>query len=139
MEIRKFRENDRNKVILLWENCGLTRKWNDPNKDIDRKMSFQSELFLVGEINGKIVSSAMAGYDGHRGSVFYLAVDPSLQGKGYGKKLMDEIEKMLITLGCPKINIVIRTSNKKVQDFYTNLGYSRDEIVSVGKRLIPDT
>ena len=138
MKIRKFKEEDRKEVIQLWENCGLTRKWNDPNKDIDRKISFQSELFFVGEINNKIISSAMAGYDGHRGSVYYLAVNPSHHGQGYGKQMMEKIETTLKVIGCPKINIVIRTSNKSVQEFYSTLGYVTEEVVSIGKRLIPD-
>ena len=138
MKIRTFREGDRKAVIDLWEICGLTRAWNDPQKDVDRKISFQLELFLVGELDDKVIASAMAGYDGHRGSVFYLAVDPDFQSKGYGKKIMGEVEAKLQSLGCPKINIVIRTSNREVQKFYRNLGYSTDEVVSVGKRLISD-
>ena len=95
MKIRSFKEVDRNSVILLWQSCELTRPWNDPHKDIDRKINFQPELFLVGEINEEIVATAMAGYDGHRGSVFYLAVTPSLQGQGYGRVLMNHIENEL--------------------------------------------
>ncbi len=87
-EIRKFTQNDRQSVIALWQKCGLTRPWNDPNRDIDRKVKFQPELFLVGTIGSDVVASAMAGYDGHRGSVFYLAVHPAHQGRDYAKQLM---------------------------------------------------
>ena len=138
MEIRKFRETDRPSVIALWEACDLTRPWNDPNKDIDRKVQFQPDLFLVGEVDSKIVASAMAGYDGHRGSVFYLAVSPSQQGKGIGQSLMRHIEQALINLGCPKLNIVVRSTNERVLGFYNNLSYKPDDVASIGKRLIPD-
>jgi ribosomal protein S18 acetylase RimI-like enzyme len=138
MHVRKFKESDRNSVIGLWEACDLTRPWNDPDKGITRKMSIQPELFLVGEVGGDIIASAMAGYDGHRGSVFYLAVAPNHQKSGYGRDLMDEVEKLLISMGCPKLNIIFRSSNQKVLDFYNTLGYSPDDVVSLGKRLIPD-
>ena len=139
MEIRKFRETDRQSLITLWQACDLTRPWNDPDKDITRKISVQPDLFLVGELNGQIIASAMAGYDGHRGSVFYLAVAPAFQQRGYGQALMTEVERLLISMGCPKLNIVIRSSNRQVLDFYRGLGYATDDVVSIGKRLIADT
>ena len=138
MDIRTFRESDRESVIGLWNTCGLTRSWNDPNKDIDRKLQFQPELFSIGAQDSKVISSAMAGYDGHRGSVFYLAVSPEYQGMGYGRQLMNHIESLLINLGCPKLNIVVRSSNTKVLQFYSELDYGTDDVVSMGKRLIPD-
>jgi ribosomal protein S18 acetylase RimI-like enzyme len=102
-KIRKFEEADRESIIALWKACELTRSWNDPNKDIDRKVQYQPDMFFVGEVNSQIVASAMAGYDGHRGSVFYLAVSPIEQGKGYGKALMSHIENTLTSMGCPKL------------------------------------
>lgn len=139
MNIRQFNDNDRQQVIALWQACELTRPWNNPDKDIDRKLKFQPELFFVGELDSKIIASAMAGYDGHRGSVFYLAVDPKCQDSGYGKILMEHIEQTLENLGCPKLNIGIRSSNSKVLGFYKQLGYTVDEVVSLGKRLIEDS
>lgn len=138
MVIRQFKEGDRATVMGLWESCGLTKPWNDANKDIDRKVKFQPELFFVGAIRGNVVASAMAGYDGHRGSVFYLAVHPEFQGKGYGQQLMAHIESILEGLGCPKLNIVVRSTNDSVLEFYDKLSYSTDDVVSLGKRLIPD-
>jgi ribosomal protein S18 acetylase RimI-like enzyme len=138
MKIRTFSKDDKPAVIQLWEACGLTRPWNDPAKDIDRKLSIQPELFLVGELDGQIIASAMAGYDGHRGSVFYLAIAPAQQGKGYGQQLMARIEVLLKAMGCPKLNIVVRSSNEPVLGFYRKLGYKPDDVVSIGKRLIPD-
>ncbi|MBX2848457.1 MAG: GNAT family acetyltransferase [Acidiferrobacterales bacterium] len=138
MEIRVFTEDDRATVIRLWDSCDLLRSWNDPNEDIDRKIQFQPNLFFVGEINSKIIASAMAGYDGHRGSAFYLAIDPDFQGQGLGRNLMQHIELVLAELGCPKLNILVRSDNSSVLDFYQRQGYPIDQVVSVGKRLIPD-
>lgn len=98
----------------------------------------QAELFLVGEFEGRIVASAMAGFDGHRGSVYYLAVDPRHQHMGHGRELMARVEAQLLALGCPKLNIAVRTSNESVLAFYRRLGYSVDDVVSLGKRLIAD-
>ena len=138
MKIREFSESDREAVIELWDVCELTRPWNNPDLDISRKLRVQPELFLVGEVQGKVIASAMAGYDGHRGSVFYLAVSPSYQGLGYGEQLMARIEELLTSMGCPKLNVVVRTSNEKVLAFYNSLGYTADEVVSLGRRLIAD-
>jgi len=138
MDIRLFQESDKPYVIEMWKACDLTRPWNDPSKDIDRKMQFQPNLFFVGTLGSSIISSAMAGYDGHRGSVFYLAIHPEYQGLGYGKQLMVHIEYELVKLGCPKLNIVVRSTNSLALGFYNNLSYAKDEVVSLGKRLIPD-
>ena len=139
MEIRKFREQDRQSLIALWQACELTRPWNDPDQDITRKISIQPDLLLVGELDRQLIASAMAGYDGHRGSVFYLAVAPAFQQRGYGQALMTEVERLLTSMGCPKLNIVIRSSNRQVLDFYRGLGYATVAFVSIGKRLIPAT
>lgn len=125
-------------MIELWEKCGLTRPWNDPDRDIDRKLQFQPQLFLVGTVDARVMASAMAGYDGHRGSVFYLAVHPDFQGLGYGRALMAHIETVLAGLGCPKLNIVVRSSNVDVVGFYNGLAYTQDDVVSLGKRLVTD-
>ena len=130
--------SDRDAVIALWDRCSLLRAWNDPNKDIERKLLVQPELFLVGHEGGTLIASAMAGYDGHRGSVYYLAVDPALQKRGIGRAIMAEVERRLLQCGCPKINILIRTTNLVVQDFYTALGYRLEDIACMGRRLIPD-
>lgn len=138
MEIRLFTESDRGPVKELWQACGLTRPWNDPDSDISRKLLVQPELFFVGEVDQQVMASAMAGYDGHRGSVFYLAIAPVHQRRGYGKLLMQKIEHSLQKMGCPKLNIVVRSSNANVLAFYHRLGYVMDDVVSTGKRLIPD-
>ena len=125
-------------MVALWQECGLTRPWNDPRKDIARKLTVQPGLFLVGEKDGKIVATVMAGYDGHRGWVNYLAVAPEHRRQGLGRVLMQEAEERLLVLGCPKVNIQVRTSNAEALGFYRSLGYAQDDTASFGKRLIPD-
>jgi ribosomal protein S18 acetylase RimI-like enzyme len=98
----------------------------------------QREMFLVLEVEGRVVASIMAGYEGHRGWVNYLAVSPSQRRKGYGTTLMRHVEEMLVQAGCPKINLQIRADNTAVLEFYRRLGYARDDVVSLGRRLIPD-
>ena len=138
MIIRTFTESDRKAVVELWKACDLTRPWNDPDLDISRKLAVQPELFLVVEQEGEVIASVMGGYDGHRGSVFYLAVSPRHQGQGYGKLLMAKLEELLVAMGCPKLNIVVRATNKNVLNFYDKMGYGTDDVISLGKRLIPD-
>ena len=136
--IRAFTVADTESVVQLWTACGLTRPWNDPYKDVQRKLAIQPEMFLVLELGDAVIGSAMAGYDGHRGSVYYLAVDPAFQGRGHGVRLMQAIEAMLIDEGCPKLNIMVRRDNIAVQDFYTRTDYVEDDVIVLGKRLIPD-
>lgn len=138
LAIRAFHPSDETAVIQLWQACGLTRRWNDPRKDIARKLTVQSDLFLVGEVDGVIVGSLMGGYDGHRGWINYLAVSPAYQRRNYATALMAAVELKLLDLGCPKINLMIRSGNVAVKGFYDSLGFSQDEVISLGKRLIPD-
>jgi len=138
MELRPYAAADEGAVVDLWQRCGLVRPWNDPRKDIQRKLTTQAELFLVGELQGTIIATAMAGYDGHRGWVNYLAVAAECRGRGFGRLLMREIEERLTARGCPKLNIQVRNGNRDALAFYRKIGYAPDEAVSLGKRLIPD-
>ncbi|MEM6544942.1 MAG: GNAT family acetyltransferase [Pseudomonadota bacterium] len=138
LRIRTFAETDREDVIRLWNDCSLTRPWNDPNKDIDRKLNYQPELFFVAEVNDELVGTAMAGYDGHRGSVFYLAISPAYQGRSFGRLLMAHVEDALEELGCPKLNVMVRSSNGTALGFYDRLSYTIDEVKCVAKRIIAD-
>lgn len=139
MQIRPFDEADTETVVALWERCGLTRPWNDPRRDIERKLTVQRELFLVGvDHEEALVATAMAGYDGHRGWVYYVAVEPDRQGEGFGRQLMAEVERLLEAMGCPKANFQVRTGNERVRAFCEHLGYSVDDAFGMGKRLIAD-
>lgn len=139
LDIRPYQSRDEAAVIQLWHACGLTRPWNDPHRDIARKLTVQPEWFLVGTVGDRVVASVMAGYDGHRGWINYLSVDPACRKRGYGKALIDAVEQRFIQAGCPKINLLIRGDNQAVQDFYRVLGFRQDDVISYGKRLIPDT
>jgi ribosomal protein S18 acetylase RimI-like enzyme len=138
VRIREFAAADADAVVALWAACDLTRPWNDPLEDIARKVAVDDGLFLVGIDAGTVVASVMAGYDGHRGWVNYLAVDPDRRGRGHARALMAEAEKRLDERGCPKVNLQVRDTNADVLAFYERLGYVVDPAVSMGKRLQSD-
>jgi ribosomal protein S18 acetylase RimI-like enzyme len=138
MTIRAFTDADEEAVIALWQRAALTRPWNDPRKDIARKRRVQPELFLVAVAENVVVGTVMAGYDGHRGWVNYLAVEPSLRRRGIGRTLMAAAESALTTLGCPKINLQVRAGNTAAIAFYERLGFGSDEVITLGKRLERD-
>ncbi len=138
MRIRAFQLADEQAVIELWHRCGLVRPWNDPHRDIERKMSVQRELFLVGLQGDVIVATVMAGYEGHRGWINYLAVDPSHRKQGYARQLMHEAERLLRVAECPKINLQVRAGNAEAIEFYKRIGFGIDDVVSMGKRLESD-
>ena len=134
-QIRSYHPADEADVITLWKRCNLVVPWNDPQRDIALKRAWQPELLLVGTLDERIVATVMIGYDGHRGIINYLAVSPEHQRSGFGRRLMEEAETRLRALGCPKINLQVRTSNIAVTSFYERLGYKMDDVVNLGKRL----
>jgi ribosomal protein S18 acetylase RimI-like enzyme len=136
--IRSFELADTETVVALWQAAGLTRPWNNPYQDISRKLTVQPELFLVAEDGGELVGSVMAGYDGHRGWLYYLASDPSRRGEGIARRLVHEAEERLLALGCPKVQLMVRPENGIAQGFYAALGYEPFETWNTGKRLIAD-
>ena len=138
LEIRAYKESDQDAVGDLWRECGLVVPWNDPEKDIWRKLSIQGEMFLVGSLGSRLVATVMAGYEGHRGWINYLAVATDCRKRGFGRRLMEEAEALLRGIGCPKINLQVRSSNADVAEFYRTIGYSVDDVVSMGKRLEED-
>jgi ribosomal protein S18 acetylase RimI-like enzyme len=138
MQIRPFELTDEQPVIALWHDCELIRSWNDPGKDIRRKLAVRPDLFLVGVEDGQVVGTVMAGYEGHRGWINYLAVAPACRRQGLGRALMAEAESRLRAEGCPKINLQVRSSNAEVIAFYRSIGFAPDDVVSLGKRLEQD-
>ena len=136
--IRPYHPADESALICLWQACGITRPWNDPGRDIARKQTVQPELFLVAHIEDTLVGSLMGGYDGHRGWAYYLAVLPEQRFKGIGRQLMAALERALKAMGCPKINLMVRTDNIAAHDFYERIGYTHQDVLTRGKRLIPD-
>jgi ribosomal protein S18 acetylase RimI-like enzyme len=134
LKIRKFTPTDTEAVIRVWTECGLVVPQNDPRRDIELKMAFQPDLFLVGESEGQVVAAVMAGYDGHRGWLNYLGVKPSCQRRGYGREMVLAAMEILKNLGCPKLNLQIRESNQQVIQFYEKLGFKRDPVIGMGYR-----
>jgi ribosomal protein S18 acetylase RimI-like enzyme len=135
IQIRAFQESDAEAVVALWAACGLLRPWNDPRKDIGRKLAVQREMFLVGCAGERIVGTVMAGYDGHRGWINYLAVDPAQRRQGVARALMAAAEERLRALGCAKINLLVRADNREAVAFYQRIGFAEDAVISMGKRL----
>lgn len=137
---REFDPADTEAVVALWEECGLTRPWNDPRADIARKLRVQPELFRVAvdETTREVVGSVMAGYDGHRGWMYYLATAPTHRGRGIASALMREVEALLLELGCPKVQLMVRGDNEQALGFYDRLGYENADVRVLGKRLIAD-
>ena len=136
--IREYQPKDEQQVIDLWFACKLVVPWNNPELDIKRKLQVNPELFLVGEIENQIIASVMGGYEGHRGWINYLAVLPEYQKKGYAKEIMSAIEQKLKNIGCPKINLQIRSNNEAVIKFYESIGYFDEHMTSMGKKLSED-
>ena len=138
MYIRPYSTNDQSVVVDLWRRCNLARPQNDSTRDIERKLGVNPELFLVGVLDGKVVGTVMAGYEGHRGWINYLGVDPACRRRGLGRQLIQAAEARLLNLGCPKINLQVRSDNIGALEFYRKIGYSKDEVISLGKRLVSD-
>ena len=136
--IRTYRPDDTAKVIDLWSECGLIVPWNNPQADIDRKYADSPQMFFVGELKSELVASCMAGYDGHRGWIYFLAVRNSQQRKGLATRLLGHVEAELIKLGCPKVELMVRKTNDRVISFYKSIGFDPDPVIVLSKRLIND-
>ena len=135
MIIRLYEPDDEEKLITLWNECNLVVPLNDPAKDIQLKFAQNDDLFFVGIINDKIAGSCMAGFDGHRGWIYYLAIKPEYQKKGYAAKLVQHAQKALAAMGCPKINLMVRKTNERVIRFYKTIGFNDDPVTVLSKRL----
>ena len=122
-------------VIALWQRCGLTRPWNDPAGDIAFARRGASATILVGRANNAIVASAMVGHDGHRGWVYYVAVDPEQQKQDFGRTIMAAAEDWLRGEGVQKVMLMVRPDNTAVRAFYDKLGYETQERVTYAKWL----
>ena len=122
-------------IVALWERCELTRPWNDPHADIVRARQGPNSAILVGRDGNTIVATVMVGHDGHRGWVYYVAVDPTQHKKGYGRAIMSAAEDWLRTRGIEKLQLLVRADNTRVQAFYETLDYDMQERVVYAKWL----
>ena len=123
-------------AVALWEECGLTRPWNDPHADLARALSGPSSTVLASvSEDGALLGTAMVGHDGHRGWVYYLAVTPSARGTGLGRALMAAAEEWVASQGIPKLMLMVRSSNTAVRGFYDALGYAREDTAVLSRWL----
>ena len=137
LEVRAYHEIDEADVAALWTRIFPdTRAWNQPRAYIERKLAMQRELFLVGTLDGRVVATVLAGYDGVRGWVYHLAVAPEQRRQGFGRAMMAAAEERLRELGCAKINLQIMRTNADVVRFYERAGYALEDRISMGKRLL---
>jgi len=129
---------DTEAVIALWQNCELTRPWNNPEADFAKAIENPtSDILLLTECE-TLIATIMVGYDGHRGWVYYLAVHPDHRRKGLGKRMMEAAEAWLRERGAPKIQLMVRSANADVIAFYEALGLERQDVVTLGRRLDED-
>jgi ribosomal protein S18 acetylase RimI-like enzyme len=136
MPIRRYQAADEDAVIALWrEVLPDSAPHNDPATSIRNKLAVDRDLFLVAEVDGKVVGTVMGGYDGHRGWIYSVAVNPHYRRQGIGRDLLLELEAILASLGCLKVNLQVRASNVGVIAFYEKLGFAVEQHVSMGKRL----
>jgi ribosomal protein S18 acetylase RimI-like enzyme len=135
MEIGPLSNSQRAAAIALWHDAGLVVPWNDPRADLERALAGPSSTVLTGTLDGSLVATAIVGHDGHRGWVYYLAVAPSARGRGHGRAMMEAAERWLAERGVPKLNLMVRANNEAVIGFYAALGYGRDEVVVLSRRL----
>jgi ribosomal protein S18 acetylase RimI-like enzyme len=135
LTIAKIGDADVADVIALWQRCGLTRPWNDPAADIALARGGPNAAVLAGRAGGSIVASVLVGHDGHRGWVYYVAVDPDHQHSGYGRLIMDSAEEWLRGCGIEKLQLMVRPDNSQVQAFYRSLGYFEQQRIIYAKWL----
>ena len=137
--LRPLRAGDENELVSLWNDCNLVRPWNNPRRDIESaRSSPSSEIFvaLAGDGEERIVGSVMAGYDGHRGWVYYVAAHPEHRSRGLGGQLMRHAESWLEGLGAPKVMLMIREENEGVRRFYEGLGYEVERRTVMSRRMV---
>ena len=136
MMIRPFEETDAPEVVALWSAVfAYAAPHNDPQQVVRQKLAFQRELFFVAVVEDRVAGTVMGGYDGHRGWIYSLCVNPEFRHRGMGSALMRHVEGELARLGCPKINFQVLASNSSTVPFYKKLGYTVEERISMGKVL----
>lgn len=133
--IRSYRTNDEAAVLALWRRAGIDRRWLDLRAEIGEKRKRDRSLFLVAESSHAVVGAVMGAYDGRRGWVYHLAVEPERQRQGVGRLLMLALEQRMHRRGVTKINLQVRHDNLEVCAFYERLGYLDEHLVSFGKRI----
>jgi ribosomal protein S18 acetylase RimI-like enzyme len=135
MQIAPLPDSMLDAAVELWHDAGLTRPWNDPVADLRRALEGPTSTVLAGIDGDVLTATAMVGHDGHRGWVYYLGVRADARGRGYGRAMMRACEAWLAERGVPKLNLMIRTDNAAVRDFYAAIGYDLDDVIFMSRRL----
>ena len=130
--------DDTKELIALWQDCGLVRAWNDPEKDIAFACSNANSEILIARHQGRLAAAVMTGHDGHRGTVYYVCVHPDFQGRGFGKQVMAAAESWLKAQGVWKLNLLVRAENAKVRGFYEGLGFEVEPRLCMARKLLRD-
>jgi ribosomal protein S18 acetylase RimI-like enzyme len=135
LTIRDATPSDQDAVVALWTACELVVPWNDPAADLALALSKPNATVLLGTEDGRIVASVMVGHDGHRGWLYYVAVDPTRQGRGHGRRMVAAAEQWLASAGMPKVQLLVRATNQRVLAFYETLGYATGPVTMMQKWL----
>jgi ribosomal protein S18 acetylase RimI-like enzyme len=135
MQIGKLTSEEANSAATLWEEAGLVRSWNDPHADIAAALACPTATILAARDGARIVGTVMAGYDGHRGWLYYVAVADDQRGTGLGRALVEAAEHWLAAQGARVIRLMVRAENDAVTGFYEALGYEDGQMIVMGKRL----
>ena len=135
LSIAPIEDRDIAEVIALWQRCGSTRPWNDPAADIALARRGDNSTVLIGRCDGALVASVMVGYDGHRGWVYYVTVDPDQRYLNFGRAIMNGAEAWLRERGILKLQLMVRKDNVQVHAFYRSIGYYNQETVTFAKWL----
>lgn len=136
MIIRTFEYEDFETVVMLWERCNLVSDSGDLELDIERKVAHDKDLFLVAEITGEVIGTLMGGYDGYRGSGYFLAVHPDFRGRGIANALINRLEKRLLAKGCAKLNFIVDSDNIMMINMYEKIEYIEQSDLIFSKQLI---
>ena len=134
MVIRKFNISEAVEIISIWNQCGLLHPPNDPMEEIIAKTKFQPDMFLVGTIDDRPMATIMLGYEGRRGWINLLCVLPEYRDKGFGRELVEHGLNVFRELGALKVNLLVRTNNRSMLEFYEKLGFKTDDAICMGYR-----
>jgi ribosomal protein S18 acetylase RimI-like enzyme len=135
---REIEDADVEPLLSLWRDCGLTRAWNDPYKDISFARQSADSTVLVAERDARIIASVMVGHDGHRGMLYYVAVAPGLQRQGLGRQAVRAAEAWLGARGVWKVNLLVRAENAAVKGFYESLGYEVNPVLCMARKIVSE-
>jgi ribosomal protein S18 acetylase RimI-like enzyme len=135
LDISTAEDADEVGIVTLWERCDLTRPWNDPRADLAKARKGPESAVLVGRDQQSVLATVMVGHDGHRGWLYYVAVDPEHRKNGYGRAIVTAAEDWLRARGIEKLQLLVRPENTQAQAFYETLDYDEQPRIIYAKWL----